>query len=178
MASDKAKAVLAALNIAVGDSPTGTAPADIKVAASSDGDLTVESAGYTKSAYPDAITGFRGAILTTDDAELHVYTDIEDAEATPVGSLYSSNAGPGEPASYSVVGADSTPDDKDVPVLWSQVDRADDMSSTTGSDAEAVTSFAGSVRGLAGMFSCTGTTCEAPVEGDDGTITYQRQRRP
>ena len=166
VASDKAKAVLAALNIAVGDSPTGTAPEDIKIAASSDGDLTVESAGYTKSAYPDAITGFRGAILTTDDAELHVYTDIEDSVATPISDIYRASSDPGKSKTYTVLASGGDND-----ILWPQAMRADEVTTETGTGATAVTAFMGGVRGVDGMFSCTGDNCTAPAPNADGDLT-------
>ena len=169
VASDKAKAVLAALNIAVGASPTGTAPEaeDIKIAASSDGDLTnVESAGYTKSAYPDAITGFRGAILTTDDAELHVYTDIEDSVATPISDIYRASSDPGESKTYTVLVSGGDND-----ILWPQAMRADEVTTETGTEDTAVTAFMGDVRGVDGMFSCTGADCTAPAPNADGDLT-------
>ena len=49
----------------------------------------------------------------------------------------------------------------DIP--WSAAKRADDKSATTGAGATAKTTFAGSIRGLAGTFSCTGDTCIPPV---------------
>ena len=69
---------------------------------------------------PDSINGFRGAILTKGGAELHVYTDIEDAVATPIGGIYQSSAPAGKPARYSVV---MMPDDGSANPMGSSKER-------------------------------------------------------
>ena len=167
--SDKAKAVLTSLG------EDSVAPS-VTLAASSSGAVTAKAAGYTMSANaPDAITGYRGAILTTDTGELHVYTNIDDAVATPIGDIYRASSDPGEPKVYTVA-ASTTVDD----ILWSQAKRDDSVTTVTGEDTDAVTTFAGNVRGVAGTFSCTGTTCEAPtvaqgadvLSGFQGTWTF------
>ena len=164
-ASDKAAEVLKALETLSGTLPT------IKVSASSDNAFAATAAGYTMSdTLPEAISGFRGRILTKDRAEALVYTDIENAVATAIGDIYDSSSGPGEPDVYGVfatVDEDTNTDD----IPWSAVKRADDKSATTGAGDTAKTTFAGSVRGLAGTFSCTGQNCNPPVPDTDGAVT-------
>ena len=55
-------------------------------------------------------------------------------------------------------------------IPWSAAKRADDKSATTGAGDTGKTTFAGSVRGLAGTFSCTGANCTPPVPVN-GAIT-------
>ena len=43
------------------------------------------------SGTPEGISGFRGAILTKDRAEARVYSDIENAAATPIDDIYSAS---------------------------------------------------------------------------------------
>ena len=45
---------------------------------------------------------------------------------------------------------------------WSDAPRADDVTTETGTDDAQVTSFAGSVRGVDGTFSCMGDDCMPP----------------
>ena len=155
-ASDKAAKVLEALDMLAGTLP------GITVSASSGGVLTAKAAGYTMSTtMPEAISGFRGAILTKDRAEARVYTNIEDAVATAIGGIYQSSSRPGQPDVYGVF--ETVNDNTNIDgIPWSVVKRTDDKSATTGAGSTAKTTFAGSVRGLAGMFSCTGT-CNPPV---------------
>ena len=156
-ASDKAAAVLKALDMLAGTLP------GIMVSASSGGVLTAKAAGYTMSTtMPEAISGFRGAILTKDRAEARVYTNIEDAVATAIGGIYQSSSRPGQPDVYGVFATVNENTNIDG-IPWSVVKRTDDKSATIGDGGTAKTTFAGSVRGLAGMFSCTGTTCTPPV---------------
>ena len=99
-ASDKAALVLLALNPI---SVTPMAPG-VGLAASSSGTLKATAAGYTMSGTaPEAISGFRGAILTKDGAEARVYTNIEDAVATLMDGIYSATSDPGKPKTYDVV---------------------------------------------------------------------------
>ena len=156
--SDKAAEVLIALGVETpADAPTVT-----DLAASSDSAVTANSVGYTMSENaPDEITGYRGVILETDTAELHVYTNIADAVATSIETLYRSETLRGMPAIYSV-----TEQGTDDSILWSQAKRSDTVTTTSGTGTEAdpeTTSFAGSVLGLAGKFSCTGSDCMAPA---------------
>ena len=169
-ASDMAKAVLAAIK----DNTTGEDGAAVvqpdapmvSLAASSAGVLTAEQEGYTMSAAPEEIAGWRGRLLENDGDTTVIYTNIEDAVAKEIGDTYGAASGPGEPEHYDVT-ADSdvavgTATAYDIP--WSKVKRADDMSATTGAGTEDVmTTFAGSVRGVAGTFSCAGMTCNPPV---------------
>ena len=76
------------------------------------------------STTPEAISGFRGAILTKDRAEARVYTNIEDAMATRMDDIYQSSALAGEPKHYDVAPIDAvTPEGQEVP--WSEVTRPD-----------------------------------------------------
>ena len=169
-ASAKAAEVLKALA-----TPSGTAP-EITVKASSAGVLTAEAATYTQSGTaPDAISGFRGAILTKKGAEAHVYTDIENATATPIDDIYSASSAPGKPKVYTL--ATDTAGNNNI--NWSDANRANTTNTITGSGETQTTTFAGDVRGLAGTFTCTGS-CTAPTEtaqsvisGQSGTWTFK-----
>ena len=120
-------------------------------------------------AAPDAISGFRGAILTKGGAEAHVYTDIEDAEATTIGGIYSkASGGPNAAESYTVSEMGGT---TELPTIkWEDVKRADMSQIVTGTGDTQMTTFAGSVRGLLGTFSCTAANCAAPLRGIDGSV--------
>ena len=161
-ASDKAAAVLVALN------PATVTPAPmVDLAASSSGAVTAKSGGYMMSANaPDAITGYRGKILTTDTAELHVYTNIADAVATPISHLYRSENLQGKPAVYTV-----TDDGTNDSIMWSQAKRADSVTTETGTGDDAVTTFNGTVRGVAGTFSCTAPCTVPTVPQDAAALT-------
>ena len=135
-----------------------------RVKASSDSVLTAKQDGYTMSAAPEEIAGWRGRKLENDGDTTVTYTNIEDAEAKTIGLIYDSASSFGEPdLYYDVVDAvePGTETEHDIP--WSVVKRDDEDSTTTGSGATATTTFAGSVSGLAGTFSCTGADCEAPT---------------
>ena len=161
-ASDKAAEVLKALD-PMGPATTGTIPS---VSASSGGVLTAKAAGYTMSTTtPEAISGFRGAILTKDRAEARVYTNIEDSVATLMDGIYSATSDPGKPKTYTVTDATGT---NNVP--WMKVTRADTVETVTGPDDARVTSFAGSVSGLAGMFTCSDAACMAPTRNANGSV--------
>ena len=167
-ASDKAAEVLKALEML-----SGTAPGVMVSASSAGGDITAKAANYVMSSTtPDAINGFRGAILTKDGAELHVYSDIENAVATPIDGIYGSSALAGEPARYSLVAEGSvTTLGQEIP--WSKVTRDDSKTGVDRSGTTPVSTFAGSVRGLAGVFSCTATgpdACGAPPRGTNGAV--------
>ena len=56
-------------------------------------------------------------------------------------------------------------------ILWPQAKRADDVTTETGTGDGQVTSFAGSVRGVDGTFSCMGDACTAPTPNADGAFT-------
>ena len=148
---------------------SGTLPG-ITVSASSGGDLTAKAASYTLSdTAPDAISGFRGAILTKGGAEAHVYTDIEDAVARTIGGIYSkASGGPNAPESYTVSGDGGT---LELPTInWDDVTRADSSQVMTAGDPNPTTTFAGSVGGLPGTFSCTAQDCTAPTRETDGSV--------
>ena len=120
--------------------------------------LTAELLGYTMSAAPEEIAGWRGRTLANDGDTTVIYTNIEDAVATPIGHLYRSTTLQGKTAAYRV-----TDNGADESVMWGQVKRPDSDTATTGEEAERKTTFSGTVRGVAGVFSCPGTTCSAPA---------------
>ena len=162
-ASDKAAEVLLALETGM-LATTGPIPS---VSASSGGDLTAKAAGYTMSSTtPEAISGFRGAILTKDRAEARVYTNIEDAVATLMDGIYSATSDPDKPKTYTVV--DDAADNNNVP--WTVVKRDDSKDVVDNSGDDPVMTFVGSVSGLAGVFSCSGTLCMAPERTADGSV--------
>ena len=165
-ASDMAKAVLAAIgvNTALQDQPG--APM-VSLAASSAGELTAKQEGYTMSAAPEEIADWRGRTLEKDGDTTVIYTNIEDEVPTSLDDLYARASGlPKAAQTYSVT-ADGTGSTID----WSDATRADDVTTETGTGDDQVTSFAGSVRGVDGTFSCTEGTCDAPTPNDDGAIT-------
>ncbi len=143
----KAKSEMAAEVLTALETLSGTAPV-ITLKASSAGNLTAETASYTMSdTAPDAISGFRGAILTKGGAEAHVYTDIEDAAATPIRRLYRSASDPAElTVHYNVREALLVTGEKDI--LWEDANRDDTAENAVGVGSDRVTTFAGSVRGL------------------------------
>ena len=168
-ASDMAKAVLMAIGGNTPDAladPANASPATVKV--SSAGVLTATQAGYTMSAAPEEIDGWRGRTLANDGDTTVIYTNIADAVATPIGGLYRSTTLQGKTAAYRVThgGADES-------VGWGDVKRADDVVTETGDEDDLVAMFSGSVSGVAGVFSCAEAaeaTCKAPTETDDGTL--------
>ena len=159
--SAMAKAVLEAIrgNTALEAQPG--APT-VVLAASSAGVLTAKRTGYTMSAAPEEIAGWRGRTLENDDGDTTViYTNIDDAVAKEIGNIYKSSAPAGEPARYSVL-ADVTDLGQEIP--WSVTERDDSITTDTGAGDAVVKTFAGNVRGLAGTFTCMGTVCRAPSE--------------
>ena len=174
--SDMAKEVLAAIGDNTGPVgspfPQPAAPA-VKLAASSAGELTATLEGYTMSAAPEEIAGWRGRTLTKDGDTTVIYTNIMDEVPTALGGrggLYTkASAGPNAPENYTVNvlgGTDALPT-----IKWSDVKRADDSQTETGAGDDLVTTFAGSVRGVDGMFSCKTSPCMAPTENDMGELT-------
>ena len=164
-ASDMAKAVIAAIKANTASTDEQPAPT-VKLAASSAGVLTAEQEGYTMSAAPEEIAGWRGRTLEKDGDTTVIYTNIEDEVPTSLDDLYARASGlPKAAQTYSV-----TDDGTGSTIDWSDATRADDVTTETGTNNDQVTSFAGSVRGVDGTFSCTGTTCDAPTPVD-GAIT-------
>ena len=96
-ASDMAKAVLEAIGRNI-----GTLAGPATVTASSAGVLTATQAGYTMSAAPEEIDGWRGRTLANDGDTTVIYTNIADAVATPIGHLYRSTTLQGKTAAYRV----------------------------------------------------------------------------
>ena len=161
-----AKAVIAAIkvNTALQDQPA--APM-VSLAASSAGVLTAKQEGYTMSAAPEEIADWRGRTLEKDGDTTVIYTNIEDEVPTSLDGLYARASGlPLAAQTYSVTdeGTGSTID-------WSDTARADDVTTETGTGSDQVTSFAGSVRGVDGTFSCLGDACAAPTPDEEGAIT-------
>jgi TolA-binding protein len=158
-ASDAAKLLFEALDTEAtntGRLGAEAAPA-VTVKASSGGVLTAEAEDFDAARGADRISGMRGATLTMDDQTIVVYTDIENAEATEIGSVYRSAADPGKPAHYMLTsdGATST-------ISWGHVKRADKAHTEEDDDGTAVLTFLGSVRGVDGSFTCSGT-CDPPT---------------
>ena len=161
--SDMAKAVLAA----IGDNTVLAAAPAVKLAASPAGELTAKRTGYTMSAAPEEIAGWRGSTLKKDGDTTVIYTNIKDEVPTSLDDLYArASALPMAAQTYPV----TTDADAALKTIYlGDAKRADDSQTTDGPDGdEQVTTFEGSVRGVDGMFSCKGETCMAPPVPDDG----------
>ena len=161
-ASAKAGAVL----IALGDYRAGTS-GDLGCVVERCGDGGVCWLHDVDANAPDAITGYRGAILTTDIAELHVYTNIEDSVATPIETLYRSETLRGMPAIYTMSGPGDNQN-----ILWSDAKRSDTRHSTDGTGEDAVTTFAGSVRWRGRYVLLHGGGLHGPTAPDDCCRQY------
>ena len=139
---------------AIGRNTVLAAAPAVKLAASSAGVLTAKRTGYTMSAAPEEIAGWRGRTLENDDGDTTViYTNIADSVATKIGKIYGAASAPEDPAAHYDVTADDDvmvdmPTEHDIP--WSKVKRADDLSATAGAGEDAKTTFAGSVQGIGG----------------------------
>ena len=165
-ASDMAKAV----HKAIGDNTVLEAVANldapmVTLAASSAGELTATLEGYTMSAAPEEIAGWRGRTLEKDGDTTVIYTNIKDEVPTALGLIYApASTALGVPQAHLV-----TDDGVGDSIKWSDVKRAGTTLSTTpgdpgADDPLALTTFAGSVRGVDGTFSCTATdSCTAPT---------------
>ncbi len=142
---------------------TRTAVASVSVSASSAGVFEAKATDYAMEAgSPDAISGLRGATLTKDEETIVVYSNIENATATPIGDIYASAAAPGKPKVYSMTETGDSPANT---ISWGSAKRPDDAQTRTGTGDDTVTTFMGTVRGVAGTFSCTGATgCDAPTK--------------
>ena len=172
--SDMAKKVLAAIrvNTDLGEVIPDAAPAAVKLAASSAGELTATLEGYTMSAAPEEIAGWRGSTLKKDGDTTVIYTNIKDEVPTSLDVLYArASALPLADQTYPVT------NDGDLKTIeWADVKRADMRQVVTPADTNAVpatmalTTFAGSVRGVDGTFSCEGANCPVPTPVD-GKIT-------
>ena len=192
--SAKAEAILYALNIAGGDNdedpkvthevwesiaPMGMVQANnqVKHERASDGTLTTTVFSYTAGDPPaDMIEGWMGSTLTKGNEEVVTYTDIDSAKATAIAQLYDGDrSGVDEPVAYSVI---NEPAEDDVDAInermiwWSDARRTDTDVTTTGTGADAVHEFAGTVSKLPGTFSCVGvaTDCTAPTTDPDGKL--------
>ena len=136
--------------------------------------LTATAAGYAVSATaPDAIAGWRGAMLEKGGDTIVVYTNIESAEATSLDGLYASNPPAGGAKTYNV--HDTSNADNSIP--WSHVTRSNDTVTTTGTANDQVVLFGGAVRGVPGTFSCTGLSCFAPARQADGSVSANTSER-
>ena len=105
-ASDMAKAVIAAIkaNTDPDSMRDRTGPhLTVKLAASSAGELTATQEGYTMSAAPEEIAGWRGRTLEKDGDTTVIYTNIEDEVPTSLDDLYARASGlPKAAQTYSV----------------------------------------------------------------------------
>ena len=117
--SAKAKAILAALNIAGGNNAdvdhaiwrvnfhvvNGAANNQVKHERASDGTLTTTVFSYTAGDPPaDMIEGWMGSTLSKGKEEVVTYTDIDSAKATAIAQLYDGDrSGVDEPVAYSVI---------------------------------------------------------------------------
>ena len=128
-ASDMAKAVLEAIRLNTPEAFMADSPATVK--ASSAGVLTATQSGYTMSAAPEEIVGWRGRTLENDGDTTVIYTNIENAAATPIRRLYRSASDTAELAvHYNVLAQLDSDMNKDI--LWADAKRADEDSATTG----------------------------------------------
>jgi hypothetical protein len=170
MASAKASAIFDAL-----DMNTGTAPA-VTAKAGADGMLTFEAMGYEMGDYADMIDGWRGKMLAGDEAEMVVYTDIENAMATPISRVYNGTLMGGvNMYTVSNEGRDDVPDNTigwaDVTLPTGTVTR-DPKTDAADDDVHTI---AGMVGDVPGTFSCTGAAdgCAAPTRDmEDGSISF------
>ena len=153
---------------------TATAPG---VTASSAGEFSASQARYTMAdGSPDMIDGWRGAMLERDNQLITLYSDIDDAVATPLGDLYNPTS-PGA-GSYFVDRTADANDDMAGDIPWASVTRDDAMSVYTADDPstptvdEEMTTFAGMVGNAAGTFSCAdpAADCNVPARNSDGSV--------
>ena len=175
MAIDMAKAVHKAIgaNTAAVLANNNPPAAAVKLEASSDSVVTARQDGYTMSeTYPDEITGWRGVTLEKDGDTTVIYSNIEDAESKEIGNIYGAASGPGEPEHFDVRDATAVIADSDTEhdIPWSVVKRSDSTTTVLDTEDGTLTSFAGTVSGLAGVFSCTDAGCEVPTIADDATV--------
>ena len=114
----------------------------------------------------DMITGWRGATLMNDEGDtVVVYSDIENPTPVMLFDKYDSTAPTGgKPRTYSINNDAAATDDM---IKWTAVMRPDEMTSP-GTEAD-TTTFRGSVDGVMGTFTCTGT-CTAPGRFSDGSV--------
>ena len=142
-----AKAVILAIkeNTMLADAP------EVTLAASSAGMLTAQQDGYTMSAAPEEIVGWRGRTLEKDGDTTVIYTNIKDEVPTSFDDLYSkTSALPMAAQAYPVTVVDG---DGAIPSPSSGRMPRETMTDTTETgigDDPVTTSFAGSVRGVDG----------------------------
>ena len=148
---------------------------NLMVEVSNDGLLMAVVEGdddYTMSDMtPDMIDGWRGAMLTRDNADgtmdtVVVYTDIGNDGTQTLLDRYVSNLPTSTRArSWSIGGDDQVP--------WSEVSRPDEMTSASGPSGDPTTMFTGSVHGIPGTFSCNAdgaALCVSPERYSDGKV--------
>ena len=170
-ASDMAKAVLEAIML---NTDLGVQPAEpmVSLAASPAGVLTAKQEGYRMSAAPEEIAGWRGRTLEKDGDTTVIYTNIEDEVPTALGLIYErASSALGAPQAHLVTNGGVNDS-----IEWRDVKRVGTTLHMTPADAdagiEALTTFAGSVRGVDGTFSCTGANCPAPTDAE-GVLTSE-----
>ncbi len=161
---DAAKLVNAALRA---EGTRGDAPA-VSVSASVDGMMTSEATGYEDSGTDEDVSGmpegWRGRMLARTGNEIYVYSNIEDAEGTPLSRLYDSSANADGDTTYNVARAAGSS------VSWDHVGRPDGVRSSETVGTVTTVSFAGTARGVDGTFLCTSGTCTPPTRNSDGTV--------
>ena len=132
--------------------------------ATSGGMLTTGVSGYSlKNELDDPHDGWRGGLHTSDKEELVVFTDIEDATATPIDDLYDRTV---DQTGYTVVPM-AVPDRTFI--LWADVAIKSDINIELMDTAEDVYTFTGTVRGLEGTFRCEGSMCLSDAGEPTGT---------
>ena len=125
------------------------------------------------------IEGWRGAMLTNEGGDTAVvYSDIGKDGSESLLDRYVSNlpdarTWPIDNDDDMETDGDNDPatDNEDNDISWSDVMRDDNTVTVSGSNpASPKASFKGRVHNIPGTFSCTGTTCVAPVRFSDGSV--------
>ena len=123
---------------------------------------------------PDMIEGWRGVMFTNAGGDtLVVYSDIGNDGVKSLFDEYTYER-PTEtlPGRYEVkIAADAETETANM-ISIEDVRRPDDDTALAGTPAEPRVTFEGSVRGIDGTFTCTGsiTVCVAPVRFSDNTV--------
>ena len=173
---DKAKAVNTAIRAASGTAPTYTVEATAT-------DLVVKSTGYTDGGAESGLPAdWRGMTLNKDDDMLVVYSDIADATPTLLGLLYNGTV----MNNVRMYNVDEIYHMNGTGVMAGEIQLSDIMRDSntittddkgTSDPADDVRTAMGSVRGVPGSFSCTGTgeTCDLPERASTGKLTLEAE---
>ena len=159
----------------------------LMVEVSSDGMLMAkvrDNAAYMPpDTTPDMIEGWRGAMLTRDQADgtmdtVVVYSNIGDDGMESLLDRYeSTRPTTTKPRNWEVAilrlfddGTLQLDSDEAGKIPWSEVERPDTTTSFTGTDVAMLT-FKGTVHDIPGTFSCTrASSCRAPDRYSDGKV--------